>query len=184
MTLWTELSWTAMGGSLAILLGVVIGLLVRRRADNRHVHELDFMANDTDEAVGFDLEHYRPMEHLLAGEDLVFLQSQPGYDAAMGRRWQRERRRIFRLYFAELKRDFRRLHAEARRLVVHADADSADHVGMLLRQRWSFELATANLEIRLALAWAGIGKVDATPLIALLEAMQIDISRRAALHAA
>jgi len=124
------------------------------------------------------------MERLLSEQDLVFLKSQPGYREHMGERWKRERRRIFRLYLAELKRDFRRLHAKARLLVAHADADSADLVRILLRQRWTFAWAAANLQVRLALAWAGIGKVDAAPLIDLLEAMRADVSRRAALHAA
>jgi len=175
MTLWIALSWAALGGSLATLLGVVAWMLVRRRRASVDV---------IDEEWVFDIEHYRAMETLLAQEDLVFLQSQPGYRAEIGERWKRERHRIFRLYFAELKRDFRRLHAEARRLVAHADAESADLVWMLLRQRWIFALRTANLQVRLALAWAGIGKVDATPLIELLEAMRADVSRHATLHAA
>jgi len=175
MTLWIALSWAALGGSLATLLGVVAWMLVRRRRASVDV---------IDEEWVFDIEHYRAMETLLAQEDLVFLQSQPGYRAEMGDRWERERLRIFRLYFAELKYDFRRLHAKARLLVAHTDADSADLVWMLLRQRWIFALRTANLQVRLALAWAGIGKVDATPLIELLEAMRADVSRHATLHAA
>ena len=174
MTLWIALSWAALGGSLATLLGVVAWMLLRRRAN----------VDVIDEEWVFDIEHYRPMERLFSEEDLTFLQSQPGYHAGMGERWKRERLRIFRLYFTELKRDFRRLHMEARRLIAHADADSADLVWVLLRQRWTFALGTANLQVRLALAWVGIGKVDATPLIELLEAMRVDVSRRAALYAA
>ena len=175
MTLWIALSWAALGGSLATLLGVVAWMLVRRRRASVDV---------IDEEWVFDIEHYRAMETLLAQEDLVFLQSQPGYRAEMGDRWERERLRIFRLYFAELKYDFRRLHAKARLLVAHTDADSADLVRILLRQRWTFAWAAASLQVRLALAWAGIGKVDATPLIELLEAMRADVSRHATLHAA
>jgi hypothetical protein len=175
MTLWIALSWAALGGSLATLLGVVAWMLVRRSRASVDV---------IDEEWVFDIEHYRAMETLLAEGDLVFLQSQPGYRAEMGDRWKRERLRIFRMYFAELKYDFRRLHAKARLLVAHADADSADLVRILLRQRWTFAWAAANLQVRLALAWAGIGKVDAAPLIDLLEAMRADVSRRAALHAA
>jgi len=108
---------------------------------------------------------------------LRFLESQPGYRREIGERWRKERRRIFRMYFAELKSDFRRLHAEARRLVAHADTDSAELVQILMRQRWTFLRATSSLELRLALAAMGIGQVDATPLLELLEAMRADLLR-------
>ena len=107
-----------------------------------------------------------------------------GYNPAMGEQWKRERRRVFRLYFSELKLDFRRLHAEARVLVAQADADSADLVTILMRQRWQFLQATAGLEVRLALSALGIGTVDAAPLLALLEAMRTDLVRHGVPQAA
>src|SRR5258708_38859278 len=105
-------------------------MLVRRRR-----------ANTTDEdadSYGFTLENYGPMERLLAEEDFLFLQSQPGYRPEMGARWTRERRRLFRLYLAELRRDFWRLHAEARSLVAHAGADSGDLVTSRMWHQRSF----------------------------------------------
>ena len=50
----------------------------------------------------FSLERYQPMGRLLGDEDLLFLKSQPGYRSELGSRWERERRRIFRLYLTEL----------------------------------------------------------------------------------
>jgi hypothetical protein len=179
MTFWIGLSWLAVAGSFATLLGVVVWMLVRQRQTN-----VDVIDGALDDSLGFKIESYRPMERLLADEDLIFLQSQPGYRREMGERWKRERRRIFRLYFKELKRDFRRLHAEARGLVARADADSADLVRVLMHQRWTFLRATAHLEFRLALAWVGIGKVDAAPLIELMEAMRANVSRLGAVQAA
>ena len=176
MTLGVGLGWAATAGSLAALFGVVAWMLVRRRR-----------ANTTDEdadSSGFTLENYGPMERLLAEEDFLFLQSQPGYDSKMGARWKRERRRVFRLYLAELKRDFWRLHTEARSLVAHAGADSSELVAGLMRQQWTFLRVSASLEMRLAFEWAGIGKIDAAPLLELLEAMRIDLAHRTALHPA
>jgi len=176
VTFWVEVGWAATAGSLVTLFGIVAWMLVRRR-----------WANTTDEdadSSGFTLENYGPMERLLAEEDFLFLQSQPGYDSKMGARWKRERRRVFRLYLAELKRDFWRLHAEARSLVAHAGADSGDLVTSLMWQQWSFLRASASLEMRLAFEWAGIGKIDAAPLLELLEAMRIDLAHRTALHPA
>jgi hypothetical protein len=176
VTLWTALGWAASAGSLATLFGVIAWMLLRRRRVNA--------VECADGSVGFKPGNYGPMECLLAEEDFLFLQAQPGYRPEMGARWKRERRRIFRLYLAELKHDFRRLHAEARTLVAHSPADSSDLVGVLMRQQWTFLRATAGLEIHLALEWAGIAKVDAAPLIELLEAMRVDLAHRTALHAA
>jgi hypothetical protein len=167
MTLWLALNWLVVGGCFAVLLGMVARMLIRRR-QYRNVDVID-------EALVFDIENYRPMERLLCDDDLVFLKSLPGYRSEIGKRWKRERRRLFRLYLTDLKNDFRRLHMEARRLVTHADAESADLVNMLVRQRWVFLRATTMLEIRLALAMIGVGRVDAAPLLSLLEAMRADL---------
>ena len=120
------------------------------------------------------------MAGLLADDDLMFLQAQPGYRASMGTRWKRERRRIFRLYLRELKNDFRRLHAQARELVAQSGADSADLVEVLMKQQITFSRATTALEFRLALEAMGIGKVDVAPFMQLIEAMRVDLARRTA----
>lgn len=180
MSYWIALSWVAAAGSFTALLTVVAWMLVRRR----RAENLGVIANDTDDSLGFDVEHYRPMERLLAEEDFVFLKSQPGYHAEIGKRWKRERRRIFRLYLVELKRDFRRLHARARRLAADAGAGSDDLVWILMRQRVTFLCAIARLEARLALAGTGLGAVDAAPLIGMLDAMRADLTRRSIPQAA
>jgi hypothetical protein len=173
VTLWIGLGWVCLAGSAAVLLGAIVWMLLfRTNAEPADLIE--------DSSI-FEIADYRPMEHLLDPQDLVFLQAQPGYRPAMGVRWKRERHRIFRLYFTELKADFHRLHAQARRLVAHADRGSADLVGALMHERWVFTWATLRLEFRLALAWAGIGEVDARPLLALVEAMRADLSRRSVL---
>ncbi len=98
----------------------------------------------------------------------------------MGARWKRERRRIFRLYLAELKADFRRLHAQARELVAGSGADAAPLVEVLVKQQLTFATAIAALEFRLALQWIGIGHVDIAPLIQMVEAMRVDLAQRTA----
>jgi hypothetical protein len=140
-------------------------------------------APEPEEIIAFSLDRYQPMGRLMAEEDLVFLKSQPGYRPEVGERWKRERRRIFRLYLAELKADFRRLHARARELVARSGADSAGLVDVLMKQQLTFLLATTALEFRLALEWIGIGKVDVKPLMELLEAMRVDLDQRTAPHA-
>jgi hypothetical protein len=169
------LAWVVTVGSLTGLLWVITRMLLRRRRSSA--------TQDSDDAAGFSLDRYQPMGRLMAEEDLVFLKSQPGYRAEIGKCWKRERRRIFRVYLAEIKADFRRLHAHARELVAASGADSAPLVGILMKQQVAFVMATSALELRLALQRIGIGRVDITPLIELLEAMRVDLAQRTAPHA-
>ena len=163
------LAWVVTLGSLTGLIWVLTRMIVRRRSA---------VTLDRDETDGFSLERYQPMGRLMAEEDLAFLKSQPGYRAEMGERWKRERRQIFRLYLAELKADFRTLHSQARELVAGSGADSAALLEVLMKQQVTFLMATTALEFRLALQWIGIGKVDITPLIELVEAMRLDLAQR------
>jgi len=167
------LAWAVTVGSLAGLLWVLTRMILRRRRSSATLFS---------DGTGFSLDRYQPMGRLMAEEDLVFLKSQPGYRAEMGTRWKRERRQIFRLYLAELKADFRGLHAHARELVAGSGADSAALVEVLMKQQVTFLMATTALEFRLALQQAGVGRVDITPLIELVEAMRMDLAQRTAPH--
>ena len=169
------LAWVVTVGSLILLLWVLTRMLLRRRSSVATL--------DSDETDSFSLDRYQPMVRLMAEEDLVFLKSQPGYRAEIGERWKRERRRIFRMYLAELKADFRRLHAHARELVAASGADSSALVEVLMKQQVTFLMATTALEFRLALQWIGIGRVDIRPLIEMVEAMRVDLAQRTAPHA-
>ncbi|MDP9115302.1 MAG: hypothetical protein M3O20_16685 [Acidobacteriota bacterium] len=120
------------------------------------------------------------MARLLTDSDLLFLKAQPGYVAEIGARWKRERRRIFRLYLSELKGDFRRLHAQAREMVAHSGAESAGLVEVLMKQQIIFLRATMTLEFRLALQAMGIGKVDVSSFMRIVEAMRVDLAQRTA----
>ena len=175
MTISLVLAWVVTVGSLAGLLWVLTRMISRRRRSSAEI--------ESDDGADFSLDRYQPMGRLMAEEDLVFLKSQPGYRAEMGERWKRERRRIFRLYLAELKADFRRLHGQARKLVAASGADSAALVEILMKQQFTFLMATTGLEFRLALQAIGIGRVDITPLIELVEAMRVDLAQRTTPHA-
>jgi hypothetical protein len=175
MTFWVAAGWIVTVGSIVILSAASAWFWWQHRRNR---------AGDSGESSGFSISRYQPMEYLLSGEDFAFLASQPGYQPEIGARWKRERRRIFRLYLDELKRDFQRLHAQARVMAAHADAESAELVGILMRQQFAFWRAMAGLELRLALQTAGIGKVDVHPLMERLEAMRVDLARFSAPQAA
>jgi hypothetical protein len=133
---------------------------------------------------GFSLARYEPMARLMCAEDLLFLKAQPGYTAEMGRKFSRERRRIFRLYLRELAADFNRLHAQARVVVAGLTAEHSPLVGILLRQQVRFWYEMAAVELRLSLSWAGFRSIDARGLVDALQSMHIEINRLAAPSAA
>jgi len=134
--------------------------------------------------TGFSLARYEPMGRLMCDEDLLFLKAQPGYTEEIGRKFRRERRRIFRLYLRRLARDFHRLHAHARAVVASLSADHSPLVGMLIRQQVRFWYEMAAIEMKLSVSWAGLGSVDARGLVEVLGTMQVEISRLAAPSAA
>jgi len=172
---WAMAAWVITLGSFLILSATIARMWWQRRGKKPVGGR---------ETRAFSIARYQPMEHLLSEQDFEFLASQRGYQPEIGARWRRERRRIFRLYLEELKQDFRQLHAEARGMAAHADAKSADLLGILMHQQITFWRAMAGLELRLALRAAGIGKVDVRPLLELLEAMRADLARVSAPQAA
>jgi hypothetical protein len=176
MSAWVGISWAVTVGAILILSATITWIWWQRRGKRA--------ADDGGDAGAFSIHRYQPMEHLLSEDDFAFLSSQPGYTPEIGARWKRERRHIFRLYLNDLRRDFLRLHAEARAMAANADAESAELVGTLMGQQITFWRAMAGLELRLALRSVGIGTVDVRPLLELLEAMRADLARLNAPQAA
>ena len=130
--------------------------------------------------AGFSIARYEPMGRLMCDEDLQFLKAQPGYTAEIGRKFSRDRRRIFRLYLRELAADFHRLHAHARVVVAGLSAEHSPLIGMLIRQQIRFRYEMAAVQMKLSLSWAGMGAIDARGLIDALATMQDEIMRVAA----
>jgi len=125
-----------------------------------------------DTATEVSMDRYRPMARLLDAEDLRFLTSRPGYRREMGARLRAARRRIFRMYLAELSADFRQLHAAARRMAAEAPEQHAGLVPVLMRQQFAFWRSLAGIELRLALSWTGLEPGDARSLTAIVEELQ------------
>ena len=129
--------------------------------------------------VEFSRARYEPMARLMSDEDLAFLKAQPGFRPEIGKKFIRERRRIFRLYLQELARDFHRLHAHAREIVANLPADHAPLVGMLMRQQVRFWYELTAVELKLSLDLVGAGSFDARGLVDAVANMHIEISRAA-----
>jgi hypothetical protein len=127
--------------------------------------------------VDFSAARYEPMARLMSDEDLQFLKTQPGFRPEIGKKFIRERRRIFRLYLQELAADFHRLHAHARVIVASLPADHSPLVGMLLRQQLRFWYEIAAIELRLSLDLTGACSSRARGLVDALASMHAEISR-------
>ncbi len=134
----------------------------------------------TSNQADFSVARYEPMTRLLNSEDLLFLESQPGFRPEIGKKFVRERRRIFRLYLKELKRDFKRLHAHAREIVASMPADHAPVIGLLIRQQTRFWYEMTAIELRLSLDWMGLGAIDPRSLVNAIGSMHAEIGRLAA----
>ena len=125
-----------------------------------------------DQCLVLSLEKYRPMERLLQEQDFRFLATQPGFSPQLGRRFRTERRRIFRGYLRNLKKDFGRVSLAFRILIVHSVEDRGDLAASLVRLRLMFAIGMLAVEGRLLLHAAGLGTVDVSGLVASLETMQ------------
>src|SRR5438034_7659684 len=117
-----------------------------------------------DQCLVLSLEKYRPMERLLQEDDFRFLAAQPGFSPQLGRRFRTERRRIFRGYLRNLRKDFSRLSSAFRILIVHSVEDRGDLASSLVRLRVMFSLSMLALEGRLLLRTAGVGVVTVSGL--------------------
>jgi hypothetical protein len=131
----------------------------------------------TSEKMEFAYSRYEPMVRLLSDEDLLFLRAQPGFRPELGRKFSRERRRIFRLYLQELAQDFHHLHAHARAVVASLPADHSPLVGMLIRQQLRFWYEMTAIEAHLSFGFMGAGLVHARRLVDAVAGMHAEISR-------
>jgi len=99
----------------------------------------------------FSPSRYKPMERLLDPTDYRFLESQPAFNRKMARRVRSNRVNMFRGYARCLARDYSRVSAAVRILMIHAPVDRSALTRLLLKQRMLFSFNMASLEGRLFL---------------------------------
>lgn len=160
-------------------LTVVLHLWIYRRSQSQESAVSSVLETQGE----FSLDRFEPMARLLSEEDFLFLKAQPGFKSEIGKKFLRERRRIFRLYLRELATEFHRLHAYARSIVATLPAENSALVGILLRQQVRFWYEISALELRVSLGSLG-APVDARALVRAIGQMQAEISQLAAPTAA
>jgi hypothetical protein len=155
----------------AVILAVLFGVAFFQLFNRLILRQKETRA-DVEWCRDFSIARYRPMERLFVEEDYDFLAEQPGFHPGIFRKLQAERRRVFRHYLRCLRRDFDRLSAGAKLVLVHAAQDRPDLATTLLKQRWLFNYAMAVVQVRLVLQTMGIGRVDVRRLVSPLEEMR------------
>jgi len=116
---------------------------------------------------------YRPMVRLLSDEDIEFV---AGNKIAV-RTLRSERRKLFRRYLACLTKDYARLLAGIRMVMVQSGVDRPDLANALAKNRVLFALAICRVEYRLALHAAGIGTVDISGLVDAFDTLREQVGR-------
>ena len=158
---------------LAVLFAIFVGRLLwpaARRQDSRN----------TEWCRSFTATRYRPMERLLSADDESFLRSQPASTHRFLRRFRAERRKIFRQYLTNIRRDFQSLYLELNDLLLASEVDRPDLAAELVRVKATFYFALAAVEYRLLLHAIGIGTVNAQPLVESMRFFETQFAELAA----
>jgi hypothetical protein len=162
------MSYVLTGAAVVAVLAAVAFFLLFRRLLSGEPDAPD----DLDWSNTFSIARYRPMERLFLEEDYDFLAAQPGFHPRIYRKLQSERRRVFRHYLRSIRRDFGRLSAAARQLMLSSPSDRPDLAKTLLKQKLTFNYAMATVELRLFLQGVGVGTVDVRGLVDVVESMR------------
>ena len=121
------------------------------------------------------MARYRPMERLLSEDDYSFLASHPGVARKTLRRMRSERRRIFRSYLTCLSNDFSLVGAALRLMIMYSSQDRPELAGILYKQQFLFAFNMLAVEWRLLLHACGLGNVDVTDLVEVMECMRLEL---------
>jgi hypothetical protein len=149
---------------------VVLALLARKAFSASTVLPLDAAWIDE-----LSVERYRPMMRLLDERDLEFLRTQPGFTPRLAARLRAQRCLIFRGYIHCLEKDFQRVCMAVKVLMLQASHDRPDLAAALVRRQATFACAMAVVNVRVFLYRIGIGRVDASSLVGVFDAMRLEL---------
>jgi len=115
---------------------------------------------------------YRPMLRLLSEEDIRFVAANPIAIKVL----RSQRRKLFRRYLACLTKDYGKLLAGIRMVMVQSGVDRPDLAKALAKNRALFAIAICRVEFRLALHSAGIGQVDISGVVGAFDALRDQVA--------
>jgi len=111
---------------------------------------------------------YRPMLRLLSSDDLSMAAGNPKLYKAL----RAERQKLFRNYLTCLTKEYGRLLAGLRQVMVQSRIDRPDLARALAKNRILFALAICRIEVRLSLFSLGIGTVDISGVVEAFDRMR------------
>jgi hypothetical protein len=123
------------------------------------------------------------MRRLLAETDAEFLGREGRVGPRIVKNLRSARRRIFKIYLADLSRDFCRLHSAAKLLLLQSHEDRPDLAATLIRQKLMFTWAMFGVECRLLLHALGLGTVDVSRLMGVMDSLRFQVAQPARLGA-
>lgn len=118
------------------------------------------------------VERYRPMLRLLDDAELCCLCARKPKVAAD---FRRARYQIFRSHLRALTVDFHRVCTALKLLMIQASTDRPDLASTLFRSQVAFACGMVVVRARLLLYSWGIGTVDLSSLLKLLDGMQLQL---------
>lgn len=116
-------------------------------------------------------DRYSPMHRLLAEDDIAYLK-RGGFTPRMIYRAKAVRRGIFRQYLRSFVKDYSRLLSGIRTQMAASQIDRPDLAATLARSQALFALGLVKVEMHLTLHSLGIGKVDISGLIGVLDTLR------------
>ena len=124
----------------------------------------------------FTAERYRPLRRLLDEGDVRFLRAEPGFRRELELRLRKSRVGVFRSYIRRLGRDFEKLQAMGKLIVIYRGGNDQLRE-QLFQQKLAFTQSLIQIHLRLALYQLGGPRFDVSPLLKpverLTEALQL-----------
>ena len=120
-------------------------------------------------------ERYRPMMHLLDADDFEFLQGQPDFTPAMGRRLRAQRCQLFRGYLRSLTFDFQRVNMALKLILLCSAKDRPELASVLVEQQVKFAMTLASVHVRLFLFRWDLCRVDVSRLVTIFDCMRLEL---------
>jgi hypothetical protein len=129
----------------------------------------------TDWLDDLSFERYRLMLRLLAEEDQRFLRKQPGFSPRMAARFRTQRCQFVRGYIRSMQVDFGRICATSKVVMVQSQQDRPDLASALVRSQITFKFGLAAAQFRLFLYRWGLGRVEVTSFLKVVEQMRLEL---------
>ncbi len=154
------------GGTLLFLIctAVVLGSWLVRLSLRSSTSE-----PDSNWLIQFSVDRYRVMLKLFDDADYQWILRQPSGSQEICDKLRAARRRAFRAYLKELKRDFHRLQIAAKYIILESPENESQLMRFLFRQEMKFDAQVWGLQLYLLLDSFRLRRIDPRGVFDLAE---------------